>query len=114
MDFDVQQDGPDLLIRALGSRIDAAGAVQFKDRVLSLAEGGAGRVYLDLSGVGFLDSSGLGALVAVRRMLGTRSFELISPTAPVMRVLRLTRMDMVFPIHRAQDDASDDLPAHDA
>lgn len=99
MDFDVQTQGADLVLRAQDSRIDAAVAVQFKDRLLSLAAGRVGRVLLDLSRVEFLDSSGLGALVAVRRMLDGRSFELVAPTGPVLRVLRLTRMDTVFPIH---------------
>ena len=101
MKLQAEQDGPDLIIRVQGDRIDAAGAVPFKDQILQLAEGGTGRVVLDLSQVDFLDSSGLGALVAIRRMLGGRALDLLSPTPPVVRVLRLTRMDMVFAIHPA-------------
>ena len=93
-------DGPDILIRVQGDRIDAAGAVPFKDQILQLADGGTGRVVLDLTQVDFLDSSGLGALVAIRRMLGGRALDLMAPTPPVMRVLRLTRMDMVFAIQQ--------------
>ena len=99
MKLQAEQDGLDLIIRVQGDRIDAAGAVPFKDQILQLAEGGTGRVVLDLCRVDFLDSSGLGALVAIRRMLGGRGLDLMSPTPPVMRVLRLTRMDMVFSIH---------------
>lgn len=99
MKLQAEPDGTDLIIRVQGDRIDAAGAVPFKDQILQLAEGGAGRVVLDLSRVDFLDSSGLGALVAIRRMLGGRALDLMAPTPPVMRVLRLTRMDMVFGIH---------------
>ena len=99
-----EQDGSDILIRVKGDRIDAAGAVPFKDQILQLAEGGTGRVVLDLSQVDFLDSSGLGALVAIRRMLGGRALDLLSPTPPVVRVLRLTRMDTIFTIHDAVPD----------
>lgn len=101
MDLQLDQDEAGQVIRVRGNRIDAAGAVTFKDRVLTLVEGGPGRVMLDLSSIEFLDSSGLGALVAIRRMLGDRALELGAPTPPVMRVLRLTRMDMVFAIHPA-------------
>lgn len=103
MKLQAEQDGTDLIIRVQGDRIDAAGAVPFKDQILQLAEGGMGRVVLDLSRVDFLDSSGLGALVAIRRMLGARALDLMSPTPPVMRVLRLTRMDMVFCIQPAAE-----------
>ena len=99
MKLQAEPDGTDIIIRVQGDRIDAAGAVPFKDQILQLAEGGMGRVVLDLCRVDFLDSSGLGALVAIRRMLGGRALDLMSPTPPVMRVLRLTRMDMVFSIH---------------
>jgi len=102
-----EQDGSDILIRVKGDRIDAAGAVPFKDQILQLATGGDGRVILDLAEVNFLDSSGLGALVAIRRMLGGRALDLRSPTPPVMRVLRLTRMDMVFAIQQGAGSAHD-------
>ena len=103
MKLQAEQDGPDLIIRVQGDRIDAAGAVPFKDQILQLAEGGTGRVMLDLNRVDFLDSSGLGALVAIRRMLGGRGLDLMSPRPPVMRVLRLTRMDTVFSILRGAE-----------
>jgi anti-sigma B factor antagonist len=95
------------IVTALEPRIDAAGAIAFKDSVLSVCEGAGGRVVLDLSGVDFLDSSGLGALVAVRQLLGAaRPLELAGLTPPVARVLRLTRMDTVFAIHAQAGDAA--------
>ena len=103
MKLQAERAGADLVIRCLGDRIDAAGAVPFKDQILQLAQEGGARVRLDLSQVGFLDSSGLGALVAIRRLLGDRPLDLLFPTPPVMRVLRLTRMDMVFSIQHGQD-----------
>jgi anti-sigma B factor antagonist len=107
MDFVRENAGAVTVLRAMGSRIDAAGAIQFKDRMRAACDGAARRIVLDLSQVDFLDSSGLGAIVAVRRLLGdAHVLELAALTPPVARVFRLTRMDTVFAIHaRAQDAA---------
>ena len=89
-----------LLVEVMEDRIDAAGAIQFKDSMRELAARGSGRVMLDMSRVAFLDSSGLGAVVAVMKLLGPdRKLELAGLTPTVEKVFRLTRMDSVFTIH---------------
>ncbi|HMQ58565.1 MAG TPA: STAS domain-containing protein, partial [Rhizobiaceae bacterium] len=66
----------------------------------------ADRVVLDLSLVEFLDSSGLGAVVAVMKSLSPeKRLELAALTPNVARVFRLTRMDGVFRIHETLDSA---------
>jgi anti-sigma B factor antagonist len=90
-----------LIVRAEEDRIDAAIAIQFKDRMREVLQTPSARVVLDLSRVIFLDSSGLGAVVAVRKLLGPdRVLELSGLTPAVEKVFRLTRMDTVFTIHR--------------
>lgn len=82
------------------TRIDAAVAIKFKDQMRELVGGGAPHVVLDLSEVEFVDSSGLGAIVAAMKQMGsTRRLDLAGLTPPVERVFRLTRMDTVFTIH---------------
>jgi anti-sigma B factor antagonist len=89
-----------LIVSAMEDRIDAAGAIQFKDCMRMLVQHPAPRVVLDLSRVKFLDSSGLGAVVAVMKLLGPgRKLELAGLTPTVLKVFRLTRMDSVFTIH---------------
>jgi len=100
--MDLQSEAlPDcLLIRVNEARIDAAVAIQFKDRMRDLTDGGGDCVLLDLSQVMFLDSSGLGAVVAVMKYLGSnRRLELACLTPSVEKVFRLTRMDAIFTIH---------------
>lgn len=81
-------------------RIDSAVAIRFKDSLREVTAGGPARVVLDLRKVEFLDSSGLGAVVAVMKLLGPdRKLELCSLTPNVDKVFRLTRMDRVFTIH---------------
>lgn len=100
MNLIAEDCGDYLLIRALGDRIDAAGAIGFKDKMRELAQTDHPRVVLDMSRVAFLDSSGLGAIVAAMKGLGAnRKLEILSLTPTVEKVFRLTRMDTIFTIH---------------
>ncbi|MCL4186675.1 MAG: STAS domain-containing protein [Rhodobacteraceae bacterium] len=98
--------GDTLLVRVDAARIDAAVAIDFKERMRALAEGPWPVVLLDLGKVDFLDSSGLGAVVAVLKHLGPgRRLELAALGPTVAKVFRLTRMDGVFTIHSAVPEA---------
>lgn len=100
MDLATEMQGDMLLVRVAEARLDAAIAIQFKEAMRGLAAEGPPRVVLDLGRVGFLDSSGLGAVVAVMKALGPgRQLELAALTPAVARVFRLTRMDTIFTIH---------------
>lgn len=88
------------VINVMEDRIDAAVAIQFKDRMRELTDDGPPHVVLDLSRVNFLDSSGLGAVVAAMKQVNAgRRLELAGLTPTVQKVFRLTRMDTVFTIH---------------
>jgi anti-sigma B factor antagonist len=98
--------GEILVVRAMDDRIDAACAIQFKDRMREIAQDNSPRVVLDMSRVAFLDSSGLGAVVAVMKALAPdRRLELSGLTVNVQKVFRLTRMDSVFTIHPSVPDS---------
>ncbi|SDX48212.1 anti-sigma B factor antagonist [Ruegeria halocynthiae] len=87
-------------------RIDAAMAIQFKDDMRAETQTPAKRVVLDLSAVEFIDSSGLGAIVASMKQLeGGRRLDLAGLRPIVEKVFRLTRMDTVFRLFASLDDA---------
>ena len=89
-------------VSVLEDRIDAATAIQFKEKMRDATLDGPARVVLDLARVQFLDSSGLGAIVAVKKLIGPdRVLELSGLTPTVEKVFRLTRMDSIFTIHPA-------------
>ncbi len=91
-------------------RIDAAVAIGFKDKMRELTAGEAPHVVLDLSEVEFIDSSGLGAIVASMKQMGNgRKLHLAGLTPAVDRVFRLTRMASVFSIHDTVNGAEDTL-----
>ena len=67
MKLESQRRGEMIVIQVMDDRIDAAGAIQFKERMRELIAEPSDRVVLDMSNVGFLDSSGLGAVVSVMK-----------------------------------------------
>jgi len=100
MNLNRQDYNDAILITVAEARIDATVAIQFKDKLRELTDGGPARVVLDLGQVQFLDSSGLGAVVGAMKQLGPdRKLELADLTPVVEKVMRLTRMDTVFTIH---------------
>lgn len=100
MDLATDTTEAGLVIRVLDTRIDAASAIEFKEAVRQAAQAPGSPVILDLSQVAFIDSSGLGALVAVLKLLGPdRPLQLAAAQPNVSKVFRLTRMDSVFTIH---------------
>ncbi|MDU8929253.1 STAS domain-containing protein [Alisedimentitalea sp. MJ-SS2] len=106
MNLESSDDGDFQVVTVNEERIDAAVAIRFKDRMRDLTANGTPHVVLDLSEVEFIDSSGLGAVVAAMKQLGgTRRLDLAGLTPTVDRVFRLTRMDSVFTIHDSLADA---------
>ena len=80
-------------------RLDASIAIQFKDKFRELTSAG-GDVILDLSEVEFIDSSGLGSVVAVFKGLEPgRHMALCELQPAVEKVMTLTRMNSVFAIY---------------
>ncbi|MFY9212684.1 MAG: STAS domain-containing protein [Aestuariivita sp.] len=94
------------IITVLANRIDAAMAIRFKEDMRQMTLSAPDRVIVDLSEVDFIDSSGLGAIVAAMKQLreGQR-LELAGLTPTVSKVFRLTRMDTVFSLFDTLEEA---------
>lgn len=95
-----------LVISIREENLDASNAAAFKEAVQPLLQQ-ASRVVLDLSGLGFVDSSGLGALIFCLRQIGARQGELrlCALSRPVSSLFELMRMHRVFGIHETRDEA---------
>ena len=106
MEMSFQTEGPICIARVLEPRIDAPAAIGFKEALRRGAADAPPRVVLDLSAVDFIDSSGLGAIIAVMKILSPERRLILAGLKPnVEKVLSLTRMDKVFEIHLTLEDA---------
>lgn len=100
MDLSTSRQNDIDVVTVNADRIHAAVAIQFKDRMREALATADGRFVLDLHHVDFIDSSGLGAIVAAMKLMPPGSkLELAGLTPAVDKVFRMTRMDSIFAIH---------------
>jgi anti-anti-sigma factor len=99
--------GGDCAVLRIEGDIDAYAAPQIRERVIDLAGNGTVHIIADLRGAGFLDSSGLGALVGSRKELGARGGSLMLVVGPgrVLQALRMTGLSDAFALHSCVPDA---------
>ena len=91
----------------LHGRLDAVGTTNALAQVRSALATATRNMLLDMSGVTFMSSSGLRALLLVRRDLIAQGGELrLCALEPqVYEVFSITGLNQVFDIHRTRDDA---------
>jgi anti-sigma B factor antagonist len=91
----------------VSGEVDVYTAPALRDRIADLLDAGQHRLVVDLGGVEFLDSTGLGVLVAglnrAREVGG--SLLLVCPQERVLKLFRITGLDEVFTVHGTVDDA---------
>lgn len=92
----------------LSGRFDADVSTSFKTVLLDLLEHGEFNYVVDLSEVSFLDSGGLGCLVASLRRVREKDGEIkiASLSNKVRNVFELTRMHRVFDIFDSSEMAA--------
>ena len=93
----------------LDGRLNMVSAPRLKSAVEEVVDGGTPRVVVDLSDVAFMDSSGLGALIAALKKARQAQGDLriAGVTEQVATVLSLTNLDRVlrpFPTVEAATD----------
>jgi anti-sigma B factor antagonist len=104
--LDVRRERGVAVVAPTMKRLDASVAPAFRQAVLRLVEGGDTRLVLDLAGLEFLDSSGLGAMVSILKALGSRgALGVAGAQGAVLSLFQLTRMDKVFVLAATRDEA---------
>ncbi|NBS94658.1 MAG: anti-sigma factor antagonist [Betaproteobacteria bacterium] len=107
MELNGRIEGQDVLVlELLEDNLDASNVREFRDAAQSLMHEHA-RVVLDMAGVQFVDSSGLGALIACLRQTNARrgDFRLCAMSRTVRALFELMRMHRVFNIHDTRSEA---------
>ena len=97
MKLESQRLGETCIVTLLEERLDALCAAAFRQYLAECVDASCKRLVLDLTHTTFVDSSGLGVLVAtLRRLPGPGSLVLCGVAPGVERTLRLARLDRIL------------------
>lgn len=94
------------VLRVAGE-VDLRSSPALREKLLELVEQKPARVVLDLAGVSYLDSSGVGTIVEFKRKLDrTRGSVILAALQPRVRsVLEITKLDRFFTIVQSLEEA---------
>jgi anti-sigma B factor antagonist len=104
--FEEKKTGKVLIAKVLEHRIAADIAPRLKTALIDLVVNGNNFIVLDVGNVTFIDSSGLGALVAILKVIRQEGdIVLCGARGAVTSMFKLTRMDQVFRMFGTAEEA---------
>lgn len=94
-------------VLTVAGELDVVGGPDLRQHVMSVTKTGESHLVLDLTGVDFIDSFGLGVLIGTlkRARLADGDVRLVIPERRVRRVLEMCDLDRVFVIADTVDAA---------
>jgi len=109
---DSRQEGARTVVTVHGE-IDVYTAPSLRERLNELVAAGHYDLVVDMEGVDFLDSTGLGVLVGglKRARAHDGTLRLVCAQEKILKVFRITGLTKVFPIHATLEEALASEPA---
>lgn len=105
MEFEIKT-AADHTVIALSGEVDLYYSPKAREQILAYLNK-KNNVLIDLSGVSYIDSSGVASLVEGYQLARNNKlrFGLVGVSDAAMQVLQLARLDKVFPIYKTVDEA---------
>jgi anti-sigma B factor antagonist len=105
--LNVYSETPGFTVIAVSGEIDVYTAPKLREKLISLAESGSSHLIVDMEGVEFLDSTGLGVLVGgLKRVRANEGWiDLVCTQGRILRIFRITGLNKVFNIYETVSDA---------
>lgn len=106
MQLKLAQEGTTLIVLVQAEHLDAGNIRSFRDAMMPLLEQHP-HILLDMSELKFVDSAGVGTLIACLRKATERhgDFRLCSLNRPVSMIFDLMRMHQLFVVYNDQSEA---------
>lgn len=106
LDLDVTEHGG-CSVLSLRGEVDVYTAPRFRERLIELVNAGERQIIVDLEGVSFLDSTGLGVLVGGLKRVRSHDGDmaLVCTQGRILKVFDMTGLDKVFVVHESVDAA---------
>lgn len=103
----VRQVGKVSVVDLSGKITIGEGDVVLREKVTTLLDGGNRNILLNLEKVGYMDSAGIGELVACykRAKEKTGTVKLLNPSGKVFDLLQLTKLEEIFETFNDEGEA---------
>jgi anti-sigma B factor antagonist len=94
-------------VLSVQGEVDVYTAPQFREQLIQLVDQGQRQILVDLEGVEFLDSTGLGVLVGGLKKVRAHdgSLDLVCTQDRLLKIFRITGLAKVFVIHDSAESA---------
>ncbi len=94
-------------VLAVKGEVDVYTAPRLREKLVELVSQGKHQIVVDLEGVDFLDSTGLGVLVGGLKRLRSHDGDLtlVCTHQRILKVFEITGLTKVFAIHSSVDEA---------
>ena len=105
--LEVRKVGSNAVVDVKGE-IDVYTAPKLRERLIELVSEGSYNVIVNLEGVDFLDSTGLGVLVGALKRVKAHdgTLALVCTQDKILKIFKITGLRKVFPIHDSVDEAA--------
>jgi len=99
--LEVDDSHPPFTVLSVRGEVDVYTAPRLREKLVELVSQGRHQIVIDLEGVDFLDSTGLGVLVGGLKRLRSHSgdLDLVCTQHRILKVFEITGLTKVFAIH---------------
>ena len=99
---------PPWTVLSVAGELDIVGAPDLRQAVVREVADGVRLLALDVSGLDFIDSFGIGAVVGALKRVRQRGgeLELVCPLPRIRRVFEICDLDRILKLHKSADDLS--------
>jgi anti-sigma B factor antagonist len=106
--LDVYSEPTGVTVIAVSGEIDVYTAPKLREKLISLVEAGSYQLIVDMEGVEFLDSTGLGVLVGGLKRVRAHDgwIDLVCTQSRIQRIFRITGLNKVFSIYDSVAEAT--------
>ena len=101
----------DVAVIALSGEADVYTSPRIKQEIVDQLNTGIHKLIIDLTGVEYLDSTGLGVLIGGLKRARERDgdLKLICDNVRILRIFEITGLTKIFDIYRSESDALEKL-----
>ncbi len=105
MEIEFKNTGEHKIVLVSGE-VDLYNVSELKKALFSVTDGANQSVVVDLKNVNYMDSSGIGALVAGQKKMKAHNgkFALVNIHDDVLNILKLATLDRFFKIYESEDE----------